>query len=106
MYIKPRDSTTGELEYLARQHAVDKSRKIIIVLSNSYICSAKCLEDAEFLLGQKMLSSQVYQPDRVITILREELVEDNIIDNIIVQLLVGNVCTVSLPTDTPILILV
>ena len=51
LYVKPRDSTTGEVEFMARQKAVDSSRKIIIVLSNSYICSASCLEDATILLG-------------------------------------------------------
>ena len=59
LYVKPRDSTTGEVEFMARQKAVDSSRKIIIVLSNSYICSASCLEDATILLGTVDSRSQI-----------------------------------------------
>lgn len=47
------------------------------------------------LSGQKMLPNQIYQPDRVITVLREELLEDRILEDMIVQLLVGNVQSVS-----------
>ena len=40
------------------------------------------------------MSAQIYQPDRVIAVVRERLVEDNIVEDVITQLLVGNVCSV------------
>ena len=51
MYVVDRDSLAGSPKYTERCRAVESSRKIIILLSNSYLANPTCLSEADLAAG-------------------------------------------------------
>ena len=53
LYIRDRNSIMARQHYTEMCHAVDDSRKLIILLSNSYLTSNLCLNEANLLAGKR-----------------------------------------------------
>ena len=52
LYIVDRDSHVGSPRYTEKCRAIEESRKIIILLSNSYLASPSCLSEADLVAGK------------------------------------------------------
>ena len=51
-YIHDRDSEIGTEKYTELCQAVEDSRKLVIILSNSYLANPSCLNEANLLAGK------------------------------------------------------
>ena len=49
-----RDSAVGSPKYTEKCRAIEESRKIIILLSNSYLANPSCLAEADLVAGKKV----------------------------------------------------
>ena len=58
LYIHDRDSNVGAVHHEERVSAMKRSRKIIVVLSNSYVNSSECQGEAS-LAGEYKISTWV-----------------------------------------------
>ena len=52
LYVVDRDATVGSPKYTEKCRAVEGSRKIIILLSNSYLANPSCLAEADLVAGK------------------------------------------------------
>ncbi|XP_067943406.1 toll-like receptor 13 [Watersipora subatra] len=77
LYIVDRDSAAGSLKHTEQCRAIEASRKIIVLLSNSYLANPSCLTEANLLVGYELVEGEhCYQPNRMLIILLEELNEE------------------------------
>ncbi|XP_067936562.1 uncharacterized protein [Watersipora subatra] len=74
LYIADRDALPGCNVYTEMIRAMEKSRKIIIVLSNSFLRRPNCKGQAD-LAGRESYGRKDYQPNRILVVKREELDE-------------------------------
>ena len=52
LYVVDRDSVIGSPRYTEKCRAIEESRKIIILLSNSYLANPSCLAEADLVAGE------------------------------------------------------
>ncbi|XP_067943405.1 toll-like receptor 7 [Watersipora subatra] len=77
LYIVDRDSAAGSLKHTEQCRAIEASRKIIVLLSNSYLANPSCLTEADLLASYELVEGEhCYQPNRMLIILLEELNEE------------------------------
>ncbi|XP_067937203.1 toll-like receptor 3 [Watersipora subatra] len=74
MYITDRDSLPGSNVYTEMIRAMEKSRKIIIILSNSFLRRPHCKGQVD-LAGRESFGRKYYQPHRIMVLVREKLDE-------------------------------
>ena len=60
VYAVDRDSLGGSAKHTERCRAIENSRKIIIVLSNSYLANPTCLSEADLLAGNSGSVANIY----------------------------------------------
>ncbi|XP_067937424.1 toll-like receptor 2 [Watersipora subatra] len=77
LYIPDRDALPGSNVSTEMIRAMEKSRKIIIVLSNSFLRSPHCKEQAD-LAGRESFGRKYYQPHGIMILVRERLDEEAI----------------------------
>ncbi|XP_067937204.1 toll-like receptor 3 [Watersipora subatra] len=77
LYITDRDVLPGSNVYTEMIKAMEKSRKIIIVLSNSFLRRPRCKGQAD-LAGRETFGCNYYQPHRIMVLIREKLDEEAI----------------------------
>ncbi|XP_067939559.1 toll-like receptor 13 [Watersipora subatra] len=77
LYIVDRNSAAGSLKHTEQCRALEASRKIIVLLSNSYLANPSCLSEANLLASYELVDGEhCYQPNRILVILLEELNEE------------------------------
>ncbi|XP_067937206.1 toll-like receptor 13 [Watersipora subatra] len=77
LYITDRDALPGSNVYTEMIKAMEKSRKIIIVLSNSFLRRPLCKGQAD-LAGRESFGCNYYQPHRIMVLVRDKLDEEAI----------------------------
>ncbi|KAF6022126.1 hypothetical protein EB796_019568 [Bugula neritina] len=72
LFIADRDSEPGANTFTELCETLENSRKIIILLTKSYLSNPVCVRQAEILAGK----SEVHQPNRFLVLILEELNEE------------------------------